>query len=58
MQQGTGTFVSNRKPEVDQLQKQRMIDQIVVDMVARASSYGISIEELVAAMQSSQEISS
>ncbi len=27
MQQGTGTFVSTRKPEVDQLQKQRMIDQ-------------------------------
>ncbi|MDP7144758.1 MAG: GntR family transcriptional regulator [Pseudomonadales bacterium] len=58
MQQGTGTFVSTRKPEVDQLQKQRMIDQIVADMVARASSYGISMEELAAAMRSTQEISS
>ena len=58
MQQGTGTFVSTRKPEVDQLQKQRMIDQIVADMVARASSYGISMEELAAAMRSAQEISS
>ena len=58
MQQGTGTFVSTRKPEVDQLQKQRMIDQIVADMEARASSYGISMEELAAAMRSTQEISS
>jgi|TARA_Y100000310_G_scaffold22421_1_gene21506 GntR family transcriptional regulator len=58
MQQGSGTFVSNRKPEIDQLQKQRMIDQIVADMVARASSYGISLGELVAAMRSTQEMQS
>ena len=58
MQQGSGTFVSNRKPEIDLLKKQRMIDQIVVDMLARASSYGISMEELVEAMRSPQEISS
>jgi len=58
MQQGSGTFVSNRKPEIDLLKKQRMIDQIVADMLARASSYGISMEELVEAMRSPQEISS
>ncbi len=58
MQQGSGTFVSSRKPEIDLLKKQRMIDQIVADMLARASSYGISMEELVEAMRSPQEISS
>lgn len=52
MQQGSGTFVSSRKPEIDLLKKQRMIDQIVADMLARASSYGISMEELVEAMRS------
>lgn len=58
MQQGSGTFVSSRKPEIDLLKKQRMIDQIAADMLARASSYGISMEELVEAMRSPQEISS
>jgi len=58
MQQGSGTFVSSKKPEIDLLKKQRMIDQITTEMLARASSYGISMEELVEAMRSRQEISS
>ncbi len=58
MQQGSGTFVSSKKPEIDLLKKQRMIDQITTEMLARASSYGISMEELMEAMRSRQEISS
>jgi len=58
MQQGSGTFVSSKKPEIDLLKKQRMIDQIATEMLARASSYGISMEELLEAMRSQQEISS
>ncbi|MFC1499998.1 GntR family transcriptional regulator [Candidatus Zixiibacteriota bacterium] len=58
MQQGSGTFVSSKKPEVDLLKKQQMIDQLVSEMLARASAYGISMEELMEVMRTQQEISS
>ena len=45
-QQGSGTFISTKKPEVDQLEKQRMLDQIITDLLARASSYGFTLEEV------------
>ena len=45
-QQGSGTFVSHQRPEVDALERQRMLDQILTDMLARASSYGFTLEEL------------
>ena len=28
-QQGSGTFVSNRKPQIDRIEKERMLDQIL-----------------------------
>jgi len=58
MQQGSGTFVSSKKPEIDQLEKRRMIDQIASEMLARASSLEISVDDLVEALRSRQEISS
>ena len=45
--QGSGTFVSNRKPEIDPLEKQRMLDQILTDLLARASSYGLTIDDVL-----------
>jgi GntR family transcriptional regulator len=46
--QGSGTFVSSQKPEIDELEKQRMIDQILTNLLARASTYGLrrSLSEL------------
>ena len=58
MQQGSGTFVSSQKPEVDQLEKQRQIDQLVTEMLTRASSYGITWGDIVEALRSRQETSS
>ena len=46
-QQGSGTFVSHKRPEVDALERQRMLDQILTDMLARASSYGFTLEEVL-----------
>ncbi|MEW6238027.1 MAG: GntR family transcriptional regulator [Candidatus Omnitrophota bacterium] len=45
-QQGSGTFVSDRRPDIDRLERQRMMDQILTDMLARASSYGFTLEDL------------
>ena len=56
-QQGSGTFIGHRKPEIDQLERQRMLDQILTDMLARASSYGLSLDEVLAGLQQRKETS-
>ena len=45
-QQGSGTFVSDRRPDVDGLERQRMLDQILTEMLARASAYGFTVDEV------------
>jgi GntR family transcriptional regulator len=54
-QQGSGTFVSDRQPEVDQLERQRMLDQILTDMLARASTYGLSFDEVLEGLRQRKE---
>jgi GntR family transcriptional regulator len=49
--QGSGTFVGSRKPEIDRIERQRMLDQIITEMLARASSYGFSLDEVLAGLQ-------
>lgn len=44
--QGSGTFVGNHKPEIDRLERQRMLDQILTDLLARASTYGFTLEDV------------
>jgi GntR family transcriptional regulator len=56
-QQGSGTFVSRKRPEIDQLERQRMLDQILTNMLARASSYGFSLEDLVEGLRQRREAS-
>ncbi len=54
-QQGSGTFVSNRRPEIDKLERQRMLDQIVNEFLARASDYGFTLDEVVEGLQQRKE---
>ena len=56
--QGSGTFVSTRKPEIDQLERQRMLDQILTDFLARASTYGLTLENVLAGLRQRKEESS
>jgi GntR family transcriptional regulator len=57
-QQGSGTFIGQEKPEIDRLEKQRMIDQIITDLLARASSYGLSLEDVLEGLRQRKEASS
>ncbi|UCG53749.1 MAG: GntR family transcriptional regulator [Candidatus Latescibacterota bacterium] len=57
-QQGSGTFVGHEKPEVDRLEKQRMLDQILTDLLARASSYGLSLDDVLVGLRQRKEASS
>ncbi|MFH1266515.1 MAG: GntR family transcriptional regulator [Planctomycetota bacterium] len=54
-QQGSGTFVGNHRPEIDQIERQRMLDQILTDMLARASSYGFSLDDVLAGLKHRKE---
>ena len=57
-QQGSGTFVGSQVPEIDQLERQRMLDQILTDMIARASSYGFTPTDLLDGLRQLKEESS
>jgi len=46
-QQGTGTFVTAKKPERDDEERQRRLAQIAGDAVARAGAEGFSVQELM-----------
>jgi GntR family transcriptional regulator len=54
-QQGSGTYVSSRKPDIDRVEKQRMLDQILTNMLARASTYGFSIEDVFEGLRQRKE---
>ena len=53
--QGSGTFVGNQRSEVDALERRRMLDQILTEMLARASSYGFSLDEVLAGLKQRKE---
>ena len=54
-QQGSGTFVSDHRPDIDGLERQRMLDQILTDMLARASSYGLTLDEVLEGLRQRKE---
>ena len=56
-QQGSGTFVSRKRPPIDQLERQRMLDQIITDLLARGSSYGFSLDDILEGLAQRKESS-
>ncbi len=54
-QQGSGTFVSNQQPDIDNVERQRMLDQILTDMLARAAAYGFTIDEVLNGLRQRKE---
>jgi len=45
--QGTGTFISDKKPDRKSAERERQLDQIAGDSAARAGAGGFSLEELI-----------
>ena len=54
--QGSGTFVGTKKPAIDKLERERMLDQILTDMLARASSYGFTVKDLLQGLRRRKEV--
>ena len=46
-QQGTGTFISHKKVQRDNVERTRQLNQLVSEFVSRAGSAGFTIDELL-----------
>jgi len=46
-QQGTGTFLTGKKPAVDELERRRRVAQLCGDLLARAGAEGIELADLI-----------
>jgi GntR family transcriptional regulator len=54
-QQGSGTFVTDDRPEIDDLERSRMLDQILTELLARASGYGFTLDEVLDGLRKLKE---
>ncbi|MGD2123354.1 MAG: GntR family transcriptional regulator [Gemmatimonadota bacterium] len=54
-QQGSGTFVTRERPQVDELERRRMLDQILTELLARASGYGFTLNEVLDGLRQLKE---
>jgi len=57
-QQGSGTFVGHQRPEIDELERHRLLDQIITELLARASSYGFTQDDILEGLVQRKEASS
>ena len=46
-QQGTGTFITEKKPEKNDVERQRRVAQLAGELLARAGAEGITLQELL-----------
>ena len=54
-QQGSGTFVTDRQPEVDSVERRRMLDQVLTELLARASGFGFTLDEVLDGLRQFKE---
>ncbi len=45
-QQGSGTFISDKKVSIDAIERERILSQISKEFLSKAASYGFSLEEI------------
>lgn len=51
-QQGFGTFISDKRPDLSEAERQRRLNELVGDFLARAGSAGFTIKELLQTIES------
>jgi GntR family transcriptional regulator len=50
-QQGTGTFVGDQQVEIGEAEKNRMLEQICDELVARGHQYNLTLKDIVEHLQ-------
>jgi GntR family transcriptional regulator len=53
-EQGTGTFIGNQTARRDEAERQRSLNQLIGDFMARAGCAGFTLEELIEQLQAMQ----
>jgi GntR family transcriptional regulator len=53
-QQGTGTFISHQKVKRDDVERQRGLNQLAGESMARAGAAGFTLQELIEQLQDMQ----
>jgi len=53
-QQGTGTFISQNKPKRDEVERERVMNQLAADVAARAGQAGLTLSDLIARLKELQ----
>ena len=53
-QQGTGTFIRHQKVKRDEVERERRLDQLVGEFVARAGAAGLTIDDLLERLREGQ----
>jgi GntR family transcriptional regulator len=53
-QQGTGTFISHQKVKRDDVERQRGLNQLAGEFMARAGAAGFTLQELIEQLQDMQ----
>ncbi|HEX5228343.1 MAG TPA: GntR family transcriptional regulator [Bryobacteraceae bacterium] len=46
-QQGTGTFLTDKKPPVDGLERERRVARLCAELLSKAGAEGIELQEIV-----------
>jgi GntR family transcriptional regulator len=54
-QQGSGTYVTDDRPEIDALERSRMLNQILTELLARAGGYGFTLDEVLDGLRKLKE---
>jgi GntR family transcriptional regulator len=50
-QQGSGTFISDKKVEMSDIERERVLSQLTRSVITKANSYGFTVEDVIHALQ-------
>jgi GntR family transcriptional regulator len=50
-QQGSGTFISDKTVEMDDVERERILSQLTRSVIIKANSYGFTVDDVINALQ-------
>lgn len=54
-QQGTGTFISNKKIELDEIEREQVLAGLSRSFITKAGSYGFSLNEIISYLRTLEQ---
>lgn len=57
-QQGSGTFISDKRVELTEVERERVLMELLRQLISKANAYGFSLPELIKGLQELEKSSS